>query len=415
MKTSPVLSLLIVVCLVLQVPAEALVASPYSLGILRLRAGKDLTESRNLEKFETRLLRDLENTPELGVRVHSLQTSENFRLGLERLRKLKGLATRILNEKADSELLVASVEKALAETPLNPEDAPVIQRTRLAQSIGFWRKALFREATKYLDLAQRIHPEGSIDESLDALLAGEEAERFRRWLSQSQKPLVFECSLDATMVPVEASLILNGFELGTRRHFELVGGARYSIVANAPGYLPRELSFECNGAGQWIEALKLVPGVGFGPEDLLRVSRAAKSFGVGSLIVVDSDRLGRVHLFLYTSGVGLEPIPWEKPVTLASLDQESTEERLPVSLGALSEVIESHRKIPLKAGLGVKEKFQGSLLGDLKAPDRGEPKEWYKKNEFWWLLGGLGAAALAGILVSRGTEKSNGGLRGGIE
>ncbi len=417
MRPSPLLSVTVVVCLILPVPARALVPPPYTLGLSRLRAGGAADEALKFERLEKRLLRTLENTPELGVQVQSLSVADAIRGESDRTRKLEGLAARMVaGSGGQSEVLVANVEGILSETPLQPEDAPLVQSTRLAQSIVFWRKALFKEANKYLELARRMHPQGALDESLDALLAGAEAARFRHWLSESQKTLVYECSLDLSISPAEASVLVNGFEMGVRRHFELIGATRYQIVATAPGYLPRELSFECKGAGQWIEALQLLPGAGLDSADLLRVTRLAKSPGIRSLVVVDSDRLGAVRFFLYTAGIGLEPIPTESPLTLASLDQQNTEEKLPISSEALSGMIENHRKLPLGVGLGPTGEFgYDSLSGTTKLPDSGASPDWYEKREFWWLLGGLGAAVLTGLVISRSPGRPNGGLQGGVE
>jgi hypothetical protein len=415
MKRSPFLSALTAACFVLPTPAQALVPAPYALGISRLRAGNDSSEARAFDRLEKRLLRTLENTPELGVRVRSISVSDALRSESGRLRRLEGLALRMVTEKSQAESLVSGVEKLVSETTLYPEDAPLIQSTRLAQSVVFWRKASFVEAGRYLDLARRMHPQGALEESVDALLSGEEARSFRLWLTQSQSVPVFECSLDLSIAPIEASVTVNGFEMGARRHFELIGGTRYQIVVTAAGYLPKELGFECKGVGQWIETLHLLPGVEMGSGDLLRIARLAKSPGVGSLVVVDSDRLGRFRLFLYTSGIGLESIPTEQPLTLASLDHQTTEERLPISSDALSGIIESHRRLPLRVGAAPSGEQGYTLVGNKKADDLRPERQWYEKKEFWWILGGVGAAVLTGLVLSRNPGRVGGGLQGGIE
>jgi hypothetical protein len=375
-------------------------AFPYRVGI-SVTGGKHSGEVE--ERLEKRFERTLGNDRRSAIQFESIPLTRSALSDLdERLIQLKRFPSEILGGSATGPVDFAEVEKVI-ETLRQPLlYSPLIQKVRGAQAAVLFRQGKVKEAEHYLEKARRAHPQGALSSTVLESLRPEDRAQFEKWVGEGPSPLL-GCSVDLSVEPRESLVSLNGFPLGAQKSFHVLSGTSYLARIEAPGYLPREVMVDCRRVGQWVEAVQLKRGTALQGETLSRLRLLSEFSQVDSILMAQFNGAGALDLLLYTPGFGVEPVPTESPITVASLNQESTDQRLPVGSDFLGGLVGKHRVAPFKAGLSQNEEA-GYDLSMTRVATQNLPKEaaWYEKGTVWWVLGALGAALATGVVLSSG-------------
>jgi hypothetical protein len=373
--------------------------------------GSARTEAeRALEKLEKRTQRWLESEPEWGLRARVLGPVDRALAGFDaRVAELERLTREaILHPRSAGDF--DSALEALA--PVR-ELAPLFQRARVAQAFLAWRAGDARLEERRLVQALDLSPEGILSDAARESIPASDRAVFAARVRERITQVTRGCSVELEIYPAEASIWLDGFALGGRRRFELVRGKAYQAWVRADGYAPKELSLDCRRAGQWIESVRLERGRDRDERALARLRYLSEVSGVGSVVFAEAagDRIG---LFLYTPGAGLDAVPTEKPLTLASLSDTGAEDRLPIASDAFNDLVARHRAHPFKGGFQQSGEA-GYEVSSIRTAVK--PTPWYKRRGFWIVLGAVGAGVATALLVGGGSRgvQSSPGISGTVE
>lgn len=272
---------------------------------------------------------------------------------------------------------VATVARARAFGSL--EHAPVVplaearQRSLLAAALDFWKKGQGRQAQATYAQALAIHPELRLADAAWTGTALAERNRFLDAVGGSQNEGVPRCSISLDIPVAHATVEIDGFQMGTRRAFEVVRGKQYTAWIQASGYRGTRRTLDCRSAGQWLETLSLSlarPGDPVGIDELRRVEGALE---VSAWILADG-RSDKVRVYVYHPEKGLEEM-------VGDTDRDFFSQ---LSMGWESRP---------SGGLNTVQSL--NLEQQQPVPD--------SNHSLWWLLGaavGIGAAA---YLVHQGT------------
>lgn len=392
-------------------PASASIEpAPYRLGITRVgfvdRAGQAA-----FERLEKRLERWAENEPGLGVRALPLAAIDASPLegrlaGWERA--IGTLYTSAVGGAAFQSAAL-SLGEALQTLAGNVDFAPLRQRILVAQAVVQWRAADRQWEKKWVQ-ALALSPEGGLaDSAFPPAFGPVERARFMERTRSVTVDSTRGCSIDLEISPAQATVTLDGFAMGDRRHFELVRGRDYRAWVRADGYVSRELTLDCRRAGQWIESARLERGRDLEDRSAVGLRYLSQSEGVPSVVFARPLAGDRFGLFLYTPGVGLDSIPTEAPLTYASLNGSPLDARMPIVSDVFSDLIARHRAGPFRISLAQSGEAGYATSASLPAPIS---PLWYERKTFWWVAGGVGAGIVAALLIgaAQRTQRSAGGF-----
>jgi hypothetical protein len=390
---------LVVLALVLPRPTPAAIEpAPYRVGITRVgfvgRAGQSA-----FERLEKRLERWAENEPGLGVRTLPLAALDRAPLEGRLVEWERALTTLYASPPAASAFQSASTTLAEALNSLvgNMDFSPLRQRILVAQAVVHWRRTESEWERKWSE-ALALSPEGGLAES--AFPPSFPSAERRRFLEATKSVVIDQtrgCSVDLEISPAQATVTLDGFSMGGRRHFELVRGRDYRAWIRADGFTSREIALDCRRAGQWIESARLERGRDLEDRSVLGLRYLSQSEGVPSVVFARPIATDRFGLFLYTPGVGMDAIPTEAPLTYASLNGSPLDARMPILSDVFSDLIARHRAGPFRIQLA--QSGEAGYATTASLPAAPVSPAWYERQAFWWVVGGVGAGIATALLI----------------
>jgi hypothetical protein len=205
--------------------------------------------------------------------------------------------------------------------------------------------------------------------------------------------------------PSDALVSVNGFEMGSRREFQVSTDAEYAFEVSAPGHRTVETVARCGTSVRKEVTVKL-PSGGKDDESAAKVaglSDISRTRGLPSLFVIEA-RGEEFKLYLYTRDLALEEIPLRAPLRVAEVLGHPTESTMPIATDAFLSLWEKQRaKTAGEIDLSPEPFAGGAAEIAAGAPTPGDSK-WYNSPTFWWIAGGVAGGILVTYLLTRQGE-----------
>ncbi len=364
----------------------------YRIGVSRGDSEGGVAGEQAYARLERNLTRFLENDRSLGVRAESLGNLDSaLATYRHQVWTLENDAMTLAAASAPNLPLSQRIDRQVAELEGFPELSPLFQRARVAQAIHDFQWGQSALARRFLNAALMLHPEGSLEQGGQGLPKGA--------LREAAESISRGCSVSLEVFPARASIQVDGFEFGGKRQFQLLRGRAYQAWIQAEGFGSREVLLDCRRAGQWLETVRLTPGVRE-PERLVeRLRVLTRQKDVASLLFTRTVSPGRFGLYLYTPGVGVDSVPLESPLAFGGPGHEAAEGPFPIASDALSELLDRHRAAPLRVSLAQAGE-NGYVFPRQTTAATVERPRWYENKVLWIVAGATLAGVTAGLLLN---------------
>lgn len=372
-------------------PLHANLSPAYRIGVSRADSEGGVAGEQAYARLERRLTRFLENDRRLGVRTESLGSLDSALADYrQKVRELERDSAALASASGLDAALSQRIDRQIAELEGFSELSPAFQRARIAQAGHEFRWGQASLGRRFLQAALQLHPEGNLEQGGHHLPTEE--------LHTAREGIARGCSVSLEVAPARASIRVDGFEFGGKRQFQLVRGRAYQAWIQAEGFGSREVLLDCRRAGQWLETVRLPPGVRE-PERLVeRLRILTRNKEVSSLLFTRTISPGHFGLYLYTPGVGVDSVPLESPLAYGGPSHEMSEGPFPIASDALTELLERHRATPLRVSLA--QTGESGYVFPRQTAATLERPRWYENKLLWVVAGATLAGITAGLLLN---------------
>ena len=387
-------------------PAYSSVLPPESIrprvGILRLGELKTPTQERAYELVEKRAQKWFEDLSGPRPLVQALPAT----LGQDELnadheeKELNRLVAELLRGQSelDHSQELSQVKVLRERLMYASKYGSTVQRSWLAEAAAQFMKGEDLLANQTLISCLSRHPNLEIPEV--AIWEGEPTAmslRLDAALNHVAGGIKRICSLELSVEPKAAIIVVNGFQVGNQKNFHLAVG-EYDFLIQAGGRIPEMFRFQCARASKEARSYRLRTALGVAQLSLKELDEVRQRHRLASLFLIQPVD-DEFRFFLYSSSGRLEPLATSGPVKISQALESSADRPLPLQR---EKIQASLQRNALAQGEYTAISGMGTWGGANTLEDRVDASaKWYNNWKVWAVVGGVAAGAFGAYLLSR--------------